>query len=162
MELKLRDLKTAFPNFEEEPWWHRPTYKELIKSMGVDIVVQIDEGDYQGDTLLCVTTNNQFGILYFGWGSCSGCDWLQDCNTYTELEELRTALANKIHWHDTIADAVKFTQERDWKALDAYFIKQKFIDTFIEKLKAFIDITAITYHPTGTGYTQPPTMEFEQ
>ena len=50
------------------------TYRDLIASMGVENLLQVDDNDYQGDSRILVRDYHRYGLLLFGWGSCSGCD----------------------------------------------------------------------------------------
>ena len=47
-------------------------YQPLLESFEYDILLQIDDNDYQGDSRLLFKDGDRFGILTFGWGSCSG------------------------------------------------------------------------------------------
>jgi hypothetical protein len=79
-------------------------YSPIIKSFG-DVVVQIDEEDYQGDSFVLLRKDEQYGFLCFGWGSCSGCDALQGCETVEALDELIDELQDSIKWFDSLPDA---------------------------------------------------------
>ena len=56
----------------------------------VEILVQYDEGGYQGDSMaLLKFFSNEYFIAKWGWGSCSGCDALQAAqNNANSLAEL--------------------------------------------------------------------------
>lgn len=72
-------------------------YTPIIEWCG-DVKVRHDENDYQGDTIALLKKGNTYGILQFGWGSCSGCDALQACDTEEETEELARGMAASIEW----------------------------------------------------------------
>lgn len=55
------------------------SYDPILNDLG-KVLFKLDEGSYSGDTRLIYTdSNSRYGILTFGWGSCSGCDALQSC-----------------------------------------------------------------------------------
>ena len=79
------------------------------------IIIKVEDGGYQGDTLLVYKNEkNQFGFLSFGWGSCSGCDALQACDTVEDLQELMDHLYNSIIWFDSKDALSTFVKEHDW------------------------------------------------
>lgn len=90
---------------EEGSYFYGPgDYNPIIKSFG-DVLVQVDDDDYQGDTRVLLRKDGRYGFLNFGWGSCSGCDGLQACSSFREIEELIQSLERDIKWFDTLADA---------------------------------------------------------
>lgn len=46
------------------------------------------EGSYQGDWFMIGRNEDTFYFFSMGYGSCSGCDWLQGCDTREEMEKL--------------------------------------------------------------------------
>ena len=79
-------------------------YNPIIQSFG-EVLVQVDDDDYQGDTRVLLRKDGRYGFLNFGWGSCSGCDGLQACSSFREIEELIQGLERDIKWFDTLAEA---------------------------------------------------------
>ena len=90
-----------------------PTYELLIESAGLEIVDSMCFGAYQGDEVVLVKKDDKYGILIFGYGSCTGCDALQAAwdddeswekeHAYTEenmgnLIALRDSLVGNIRW----------------------------------------------------------------
>lgn len=57
------------------------SYQPIMDSFG-NIILQVDDNDYQGDSRLLYREDDRIGFLQFGWGSCSGCDSLQACHSY--------------------------------------------------------------------------------
>src|SRR3990167_9158170 len=51
-------------------------YRSVITTMG-EVVAQVDEGSYQGDSFVLLRRGNRFAYFTFGWGSCSGCDAME-------------------------------------------------------------------------------------
>jgi len=82
-------------------------YEPIVKSFG-DVLVQVDDEDYSGDTRVLLHKDGRYGFLNFGWGSCSGCDGLQACSSYEEIDELIEELENDIKWFDTLIEATAY------------------------------------------------------
>lgn len=89
-------------------------YLPLIESMGYEIVISVDDNDYQGDSRLLLKDGENYGWLIFGWGSCSGCDALQACNTWHEVAQLRDELRDQITWVGRAVDTLNVFKTRDW------------------------------------------------
>jgi hypothetical protein len=90
-------------------------YTPIIEALGYPLV-RVDEDGYQGSThVLLRSKENEdlFGYLTFGWGSCSGCDELQACNSYAELQELIDRFENDVKW-DTAPNLYKYFLTHDW------------------------------------------------
>ena len=56
----------------------------------------------------------RYGILIFGWGSCSACDALQACRNWEEVAALRDDIARGIRWFESAGDALAYVREHDW------------------------------------------------
>lgn len=93
------------------------SYQSLIESCGVEILLDVEEDNWQGDSYLILEHLDtlHLGFLTFGWGSCSGCDAFQACESDKEFEELRDALWNGIRWFDTKDELVAWIKKHDWK-----------------------------------------------
>ena len=101
-------------------------YRPMLESIG-EILLQVDDHDYQGDSRVLyhnpaslsdlhsiVGSSDEYGILIFGWGSCSGCDSLQSCTSHAEIEELRTSLMQGIQ-HFSREECIQYLQHHDWE-----------------------------------------------
>lgn len=109
----MRDVRELYPDRDEEPFYGPTDYQPLIASLGHAIELQREDRDYQGDTFVLLRrADGVRGVLIFGWGSCSGCDSLQACETFAEIEKLRANLAGSIHW-DADAALAAWLRERD-------------------------------------------------
>jgi hypothetical protein len=103
--MSIEKAQALFPNCQKAEWFHAPCdYSPIINSFG-QVLVQVDEDDYSGDTFALLSKDGQTGFLQFGWGSCSGCDALQGCESYKELGELIENLESGIKWFDSLAEA---------------------------------------------------------
>jgi hypothetical protein len=103
-------MKKAYP-----PWGHdedpdhfgfsqAADYGAMIELMPGEAVVHVDVDDYQGDTYVLLRDGARFGYLSFGWGSCSGCDALQACNSFAEVADLYEEMLDWFHAHDWEGD----------------------------------------------------------
>ena len=112
-------------------------YSPLLESFGYKILLQVDDDDYQGDSRLIFKDDERYGLLIFGWGSCSGCDALQACGSYEEVEELRNELLNEIHWESGRSAMWAYTSEKDWELEWSYHSTgtKRFIDKALDLLK---------------------------
>lgn len=92
----------------------RRTYQSLVESTGCTVVVAESDGDYEGSSLLLLHRGDEYGVLLFGWGSCSGCDALEGCETDADFLELRDQLTNDVRWFGSLTDAALYVRDRDW------------------------------------------------
>lgn len=112
-------------------------YAPLIKSLG-DVIIQHDTDDYQGDTLVLYDYgNDNYGYLCFGWGSCSGCDALQDCETYQEVAKLRDKLKSSITMFDSRQACLNFMKHHDW---EGGFLKKNDVNAFLKLVYEFFNV----------------------
>jgi hypothetical protein len=119
---------------EDKNDWY--DYQPIIDAFGT-VALQIDDEDYQGDSRILYECDGKIGYLQFGWGSCSGCDALQACNTIEEVQELIQQLESEIKWFDDKREALVFFKNHDWEGDYSYcYPEQKtFVDQVIELLK---------------------------
>ena len=101
-------------------WWD---YQPMLNEFG-SIILQKDEQNYQGDSFLIYEKNDKYGYLTFGWGSCSGCDALQACNTIDEVQELMDKLYSDIKWFDSLDALKEYFEETDWTLKYKYSIPE--------------------------------------
>lgn len=106
-----KQIEEVYPDFSN---YGASDYNPLLQSYGYDIILQVDDQGYEGDTRVIFRDGNRYGLLIFGWGSCSGCDALQACTTLQEVEELRKHLHDKIKW-GTAAELLEYIENKDWE-----------------------------------------------
>lgn len=82
-------------------------YQPILDSFG-EILLQIDDNGYQGDSRVLYKLPNEIGILQFGWGSCSGCDALMDCDSYEEVDEFIQHLHSRILRYPSLQEAIEY------------------------------------------------------
>lgn len=111
-------------NFSFEAGWVDGHYRDLIEDQG-EIVLEYRIGDYQGDLLFVIRDANSFGFVSTGYGSCSGCDYLQACKSIEEVMGLQSWLISKIKWFESLSEFKRylthgfqgnnwFSNEPDW------------------------------------------------
>lgn len=116
-------MKTAKELYEDKEYWY--DYQPMLEEFG-EILVQVDEDNYQGDSYLLYKKDNQYGFLVFGWGSCSGCDALQACNNIDEVQELMDQLYNDIKWFDSLEEVKEYLSNVDIQELKYYYRTTEF------------------------------------
>lgn len=89
-------------------------YDALLASFEVAVVLKVDDNDYQGDSRLLLKDGDRWGILIFGWGSCSGCDAFEGCSGLAAYTELRDQLWNGIHWEVDAVALLAYIDGKDW------------------------------------------------
>lgn len=100
-------------------YFYAPSYSSLIDSFEVTTLIEEHDNDYQGDSYLLLSNGSEFGLLIFGWGSCSGCDALEACSSPVEVTELRDELWNSITWR-TESQMIEYLSAKDW-SLEYYY-----------------------------------------
>lgn len=119
-------MDTLKDKFGGDNAWPRYSYDELVTSRGAEIIAAESDDDYQGDTYYLLKDGDQFGYLVVGWGSCSGCDALEDAQdrSFAEVQELRDSLINDILW-GAAAEILAHIEGRD-EANDWYVRQQTY------------------------------------
>lgn len=93
---------------EEYDWIEDPpSYRDIVETFG-KVLIEEEVGDYQGDSLYLIRDGYRYGVLTFGWGSCSGCDALQDCRNQEDIDRLQDDLERGIRWFDDLDEVKDF------------------------------------------------------
>ncbi len=116
------DVKSLYPECNEDDYFSTPyDYQPIIDAIGT-VLVQKRDQDYQGDTFVLYGGDinyrggeSVYGILVIGWGSCSGCDSLQACSSYDDLQQLADSLENSVQWLglDEVKEWIRGDEERN-------------------------------------------------
>jgi hypothetical protein len=109
METAKQLYPGAFDDGHYGPWDYTP----IIEHCGI-VIERHDDNSYQGDTRVLLEANGRFGYLEIGWGSCSGCDSLQACSSWTDLQELIDEITTSVRWFDSKSEALRWFKEHDW------------------------------------------------
>lgn len=123
----MKNIQEVYPDFE----YCESDYTPMLDSFGYEKLLQVDDDDYQGDSRILYRNGEQYGLLIFGWGSCSGCDALQDCNSLEEIDTLRLSLHESIVWR-TAQEMRDYLEQHDWQGDYAYSPE------FVEKAKELL------------------------
>lgn len=139
------DINEKFPNCKQADGYSRlkdcPSYDEIVEAFGHEIVVQVDDDDYQGDSRYLLKSGDRYGNLNIGWGSCSGCDAIQACCTIPEIQKLADDIEGSIQWFDSKEQAKQWFETHDWKG--DYSWRNKKQSDFVEKVLVTLGSTAI-------------------
>lgn len=116
----MKPIQEVYPDAidvkEPDYWWGAYNYQPLLESIGHEILLQVDDHDYQGDSRLILRDDlGRYGMLIFGWGSRSGCDSLQACKSYEEIDNLRNELVDSINWFGPKESAYRYFLIKDWE-----------------------------------------------
>lgn len=118
----MKPIKEVYPDFGE--YFGAWDYKPLLESFDYEILLQVDDDDYQGDSRILFKNDDMFGVLIFGWGSCSGCDALQACSSLEEVDDLRKNLFNGIVWENK-NDMIKYLSDNEIQELKYSYHQQE-------------------------------------
>jgi hypothetical protein len=131
-------LREKLPGLNMERHFGGPSYSSLTALIGAPLLSAM-VGSPQGDVYELVRgADGRVGFLCFGYGSCSGCDAIEACNSYGDLAEVFERLRDDVRWFDAPAAALKFFHEHDWHgdACEDEAERQTFIDGAIALLKS--------------------------
>lgn len=91
----------------------------MVSAFGQRTIVSVDEDDYQGDSYRLIgdgpRADERYGVLTFGWGSCSGCDALQSCGSVEELQSLADQLQDSVLWFPSKEALREYMEKHDWE-----------------------------------------------
>lgn len=111
MEITERLVRSLNEN-KLDAYYH-VAYSDIYNMFG-HVVIEESIGSYQGDTLVFYHTPEWFGYLAFGWGSCSVCDALQACESFSDVADLANLLYSQIVKLDSLEKARDFVHNHDW------------------------------------------------
>jgi hypothetical protein len=111
----MKDIREVYPNCFDRYWGYPSNYQPMIDSFGYNILLAVHDRDYQGDSRYLFQNGDRYGMLIFGWGSCSGCDALQSCSSYEDVDKLRMSLYNSTQWFDNKEDCLNYFINHDWE-----------------------------------------------
>lgn len=114
-------------------WWDGG-YHDLIDDLG-EVLTDVRVGDYAGSLLWLLRDGDRFGYLSIGYGSCSGCDALEGCDTLAELRELHDELAGYVRWGSR-SETLAFLRDHDWEGDWSYQEDKEAVSDFIAQATA--------------------------
>lgn len=136
----MKPIAEVYPDCVTDKWgFHEPSdYQPMLDSFGLEIILQVDDADYQGDSRLLFRhpETGAYGLLIFGWGSCSGCDALQQCESLKEIEDLREGLHRDIRWYSSKEAMLEYIKTKDWGTEYSWHAEET--RTFVEKAIALL------------------------
>jgi hypothetical protein len=110
--------QVLYPDAHEDDFFYVPRdYTPIVRSFG-KVLVRVDDEDYSGDTRVLLAQEGRYGVLNFGWGSCSGCDALLGCNSYEAVDRVIDALRAGIRWFDTLEEAQAYVADDENRQYD--------------------------------------------
>lgn len=134
------NVLNVFPELSQG-WHDRYNYEPMVDAFGRRILVRCDDDDYQGDSYRLIADGDEpgqrYGVLIFGWGSCSGCDALQSCCSLKELQELMDSLQDSIKWFESKEELRTYMIQHDWEGDWSYSSKKSHV--YRDQVKEFLD-----------------------
>lgn len=112
-----------------------PNYEGLVEATGCEVIGSLWMGDYQGDILMVVRKDGKFGTVSTGYGSCSGCDFLEGSESDEERAEYAKGLHDSILWQEP-EDIIDYLENKDWEA--EYYGRNPEIPDFVSNIKETI------------------------
>lgn len=99
-------------------------YEALIESFEMESLIHIDDADWQGDSFVLLRNRNQYGILIFGFGSCSGCDAFEsivdryanqksNVEIIKDLNDFRDEMYSSIAWRSR-DEMIEYVSTKDF------------------------------------------------
>lgn len=128
------DAKTLYPNSFGEEYCDVYDYQPIVNAFG-NVAIQKSTDDYQGDTWVLYNNDGKLGYLCFSWGSCSGCDALQACDSYADLQELIDRIESSLIWFSDKEEALTYFEKEERRLESSWYY---------DEFKAFIQ-EAVTY-----------------
>lgn len=129
-----REAKEMTRQIERFDVYDMPGYREMLEEKELEILAWETFGDYQGDYAIIVKRNDMLGFLVIGYGSCSGCDALEACETQEEYDALMLSVLDSISWggKDFILKKVaNLFDDNNWYRHD-----EGFVDSISKLLKS--------------------------
>ena len=131
----IEKAKAAYNPYKSGRYWISD-YQPMLDSFG-EIVAQVDEEDYQGDSWVLYRDGDRFGFLTFGWGSCSGCDSLQACgDNLEEVGELMEQLQGSIIWHGSASEMAEYFNTKDFTV--EFYASSEYFQRFFGEAQAVL------------------------
>jgi hypothetical protein len=137
----VKTAKELYPDWNEG-FLGPSDYTPIINDIG-KVLLRYDESNYSGDTflLMVVETDNFYKLAYveFGWGSCSGCDALQGCESYREIDEVYASIAGNIKTFESKENAIEYFNSAEFLSQWQSNEKREFVELAIAYLKTGAD-----------------------
>lgn len=115
-------------------------YGQLVDSFEVDVEFEEHDNDYQGDSYYLLRDGGRYGVLVFGWGSCSGCDALQSCDTLSEVTALRDSLWESVRWFDSRDDLRAWVSTYDFEGQWYFYSSYGEGRAFVQRLRDYVNV----------------------
>lgn len=136
----LPDIRTVYPRGETERYWCESDYDPMVKSFGHEVLLSNMDGDYQGDSrYLLRRADGTYGVLVISWGSCSGCDALQACGSYEDIDALRTGILRDIRWTGDAAATLAYITSEDRQLSSGWYHERAEAVAFVRDASAILE-----------------------
>jgi hypothetical protein len=114
------NVTDVYPELKEErDYFYVSGYEPMVSAFGQRTIVSADDDDYQGDSYRLIAdglrADERYGLLTFGWGSCSGCDALQACESAEDVQSLLDQLQDSVKWFPSKEALRQYMEKHDWE-----------------------------------------------
>jgi hypothetical protein len=130
----MKDVRTIWPDITDDRYGSSyPGYEEIVAQLGT-VVMDAAVGSYQGDIHMIVESAGRYGYVSVSYGSCSGCDALQACESVRQLQDLCDGIEGSVKWFDSPDALAEWFSSRDWEVQVGYDYNGE-LKTFVEAVK---------------------------
>lgn len=112
------------------------SYQHLVESFAT-VVIDVANGNYQGDCLYLLRNGTQWGFLSVGYGSCSYCDALEGCASLSDVLSLRDSIEQDAKWFETLEETKQYIYDEGRKY--SWYAHEDGWNEFVEKVKGYED-----------------------
>ncbi|HEY9774545.1 MAG TPA: hypothetical protein V6C81_12150 [Planktothrix sp.] len=135
------NVENIYQTSEGQSFFELYNYEPMVTAFGQRTIVAVDDYYHQGDSYRLIADGDEpgqrYGVLIFGWGSCSGCDALQSCSSFKEVQELADSTQDSIKWFADKEALRKYVVEHDWKG--DYSWPDTELHKYLHLVKEFLD-----------------------
>lgn len=136
MKVTMDQVKAMFPDAQTK-YGLNFDYGPVDEFVG-KAVVSVSDGDYQGTTRILYQNKEDpslYAVREYDWGSCSGCDFMQGCNTWDELLEYVQHAVDGVEW-GTASETLKVLDKME---ADTREWRQEEVKEFIAESRKFLN-----------------------
>lgn len=113
-------------------YYYRGSWETLVSEWGYEIIDSRFCGDYHGDYVALLDDGLRLGLAVVGYGSCSGCDALQACESPEEVAGLSEGVRSDVRWFATPAEFAAYVEDRTDTGTDWYWYEREINEFLVE------------------------------
>ena len=133
------DSSFGGPYFEWGIYEYDPILTYLADKYGGKVEYRKELDIYQGDEFVLMSSSNDsdtwYRVLVFGFGSCTGCDALQSCKSYEEIDNIITSFDSSIGYFNNVDELKEYVNDEYHRENNWWM----FNETFRVEVRAYIN-----------------------